>query len=76
LPPLGRRPQLTPGDPGSSPTPMTKRSASGKGEAERRGEDIHAGGGVDCLGCWVPNLLLPPPPQVGVGAVCRGGAMV
>jgi hypothetical protein len=48
----------------------------GEGEAERRGEEIHAGGGVDRLGCWEPNLLVPPPPQVGVGAVCRGGARV
>ncbi len=48
-----------------------------RGEASRRGEEVHAVVGVfDRLGCWIPSLLPPPPQMGGGGAVSQGGARV
>jgi hypothetical protein len=48
-------------------TPGLQPSTPGEGEAWRRWEELHTGGGVDDrLGCWVMSLLPPPPRPGGV----------
>ncbi len=49
-------------------------STPGEGDGGEEGVEVQAGGGINCLVCWGPDLLLPPLPQVGGGVLCAGVA--